>query len=158
LTYTTRTFSYDKSAPVTAVSYPANNKTYSQQLTTISGTAIDEPQPFNSGIFQLSLGIRRLSDGEWWTSSGWSTTRADVSQPAVSLNTTVSPNTWSYSIPAGFWVSISSTDQFSIFAWSSDQSQNVASTVSSTASVQNVESPNVSKLTFNYEIVPPSST
>ncbi|MDE2511569.1 MAG: hypothetical protein KGL74_10650, partial [Elusimicrobia bacterium] len=155
-TYSTTTFTYDSSAPTSFVGYPGNGVTYSQQLATISGTALDQPQPFNSGLFQLSLGIQRLSDAKWWTSTGWQAVRADFSQPAVTLNTGVSPNTWSYSIPAGFWVSISSTDRFSIYAWSGDNSQNEV--VSSTPSVENVESSTTLKAFFNYEVVPPSST
>ncbi|PIR19142.1 MAG: hypothetical protein COV48_03620, partial [Elusimicrobia bacterium CG11_big_fil_rev_8_21_14_0_20_64_6] len=116
----------------------------------------DAPQPFNSGIFQVALGVQRLSDAKWWTSSGWQAVRADVSQPAVTLNTAVSPNAWSYAIPAGFWVGISTAEHFSIYVWAGDNVQNEV--VSSTPSAQNVESSTTLKMSFNYDVVPPSST
>ncbi|MCR4295184.1 MAG: hypothetical protein NUW21_06595, partial [Elusimicrobia bacterium] len=154
--YSTVNFIYDSGAPASAVSYPGNNDTFSAQLTVISGTTIDQPQPFNSGIFQMSLGIQRTSDGSWWTSSGWQAVRDDVGQPGVTLNTAVNPNEWSYSVPAGFWTGIGAAERFSLYAWAGDNVQNEV--VSSTPSVQNAESSTTLKSAFNYEVVPPSST
>ena len=149
-------FVYDSSAPATSVSYPLNNVAYSSQTASVSGIVFDQPQPNNAGVFQVSLGIQRQSDGKWWTSGGWNTSRADISQPAVSLNTVANPNTWSYAIPAGFWTTITNADQFLVYAWGGDNVQNEA--VSLLASAENIESSTTLKLSFNYDVQPPSST
>ncbi|HVA67437.1 MAG TPA: hypothetical protein VNK24_11020, partial [Elusimicrobiota bacterium] len=157
VSYSTTVFTYDSSAPVTAVSAPSANESFSVEISSISGTAADAPSPYNAGVFKTFVGIQRQSDGQWWTSSGWSPARADI---ATGLNTGVSPNTWAYNIPASFWTPIAAesppADRFLVYAWSEDNVQNEV--VSSTPSVENIESSGTAKIAFEYDVVPPSST
>ncbi|HVC09386.1 MAG TPA: LamG domain-containing protein, partial [Elusimicrobiota bacterium] len=157
VTYSTTVFTYDSQTPTTAVSAPSPNEAFSVEISSISGTVADAPSPYNAGVFKTFIGVQRQSDGEWWTASGWSPTRADI---ATSLNTGVSPNTWAYNIPASFWTPIAAesppADRFLVYAWSEDNVQNEV--VSSTPSVENVESSATAKIAFEYDVVPPSST
>ncbi|MHB2027089.1 MAG: hypothetical protein ACYCPQ_10745, partial [Elusimicrobiota bacterium] len=157
VSYSTTVFTYDSSAPVTSLGYPTNAEAFSAQISSITGTVQDEPSPYNSGVFKTFVGIQRQSDGQWWTSAGWSPGRADI---PTSLNTGVNPNQWSYNIPASFWTPITAesppADRFLVYAWSEDNVQ--AEVVSSTPSVENVESSATAKIAFEYDVVPPSST
>ncbi|MDI6641677.1 MAG: hypothetical protein QME68_05130, partial [Elusimicrobiota bacterium] len=74
ITYSTSIFRYDTSKPLIAVTTP-QNQTYIRGLTTISGTAVDYPEPIgvvnNSGIALRKVAIRRNSDGYWWGATGF---------------------------------------------------------------------------------------
>ncbi len=150
-------FSFDSSAPVSALTYPANAATFSTQLATLSGTAQDQPTPKGTGLSQIFMTIQK-NDGLYWTSNnGWSTSGNAFSQPTVNLYTGVNPSTWTYDLAAnGFWSSIGSTDNFKVFVWTQDYVQ--TSTSSLLASPINAESSTTLKLTFNYDTQAPTST
>ncbi|MBI5573744.1 MAG: right-handed parallel beta-helix repeat-containing protein [Elusimicrobia bacterium] len=65
--YSTNTFTYDTTAPTSAVVNPADGSTISS-LGTISGTATD-----NVGLNKVEVAFMRLSDNQYWTGgAGWS--------------------------------------------------------------------------------------
>ncbi|MBI4247900.1 MAG: hypothetical protein HY611_00225, partial [Elusimicrobia bacterium] len=159
VSYSTVTFVYDSSAPTTFIQYPAvSGRAYLDQLTVISGTALDQPQPYFSGIAPLvnsgmRIGIQRQSDSWWWTSGNWSAARND---PAVSALDSSNPRNWSFSIPAGFWTPIGSTESFKVFVWAID---NVSQPDTNYNNKESSTSESGSHfLTFHYEVQPPSST
>ncbi|RLJ03528.1 MAG: hypothetical protein DRP08_03430, partial [Candidatus Aenigmatarchaeota archaeon] len=61
--YSTVTFLYDTEVPVSSCTYPGYR--YVSSLSQVSGTAEDFG---GSGVAQVKVKVRRLSDGYWWSS------------------------------------------------------------------------------------------
>jgi parallel beta-helix repeat protein len=87
-------FVYDITAPLSGVTYPLNGQHYSS-IANISGTAADPGAPlYGSGVSQVSVALRRVSDNNYWNGSAW--------QPGLDWNssgegvTMTSSVTWTY--------------------------------------------------------------
>ena len=110
--HSTTTFKYDSSAPVTAVTRPADGGTYSAQLTVISGTTRDEPDTGGrqAGIELFKVGIQRQSDSKWWNGNalGWQVGRVDVAHAAPG------GLEWQHLDMGGFWNGVPTAETFSL--------------------------------------------
>ncbi|MBI4425143.1 MAG: hypothetical protein HY554_15540, partial [Elusimicrobia bacterium] len=145
----TTTFKYDSHAPATSVTKPVDGKTYSAQVSVISGNTIDQPETNRqAGLELLRVGVRRLSDGKWWTgpADGWQTVRNDYSMPPPG------GTAWSHIGLGGFWTGVPTAETFEVYGWARDLVDDPF------PSFRNVEASTTLKATFKYEVQAPSST
>ncbi|MCR6624696.1 MAG: hypothetical protein NDF58_09000, partial [archaeon YNP-LCB-024-027] len=72
LSYSTKEFMFDNSAPVMVVQFPPYNiLTFRNTLPVISGTSYDLPtSPANSGLGLRYVAIRQNVDNKWWSPTG----------------------------------------------------------------------------------------
>ncbi|MBN1823053.1 MAG: IPT/TIG domain-containing protein, partial [Endomicrobiales bacterium] len=142
-----RQFKYDDSEPESDVIYPAEGYVYNEELDVISGTSRDTPVgsgALPAGVNYVYLGIQRFSNGQWYTSTGWQSTRNDIN---VGIPTGID---WTWSVPVDFFVT--STDTYKVYVWAKDKVYYPDTTY------QNYESSTSLKGTFYYEVIKPTST
>lgn len=123
-------FTIDTTAPSSVVSMPITNEYYNK-LNELSGTATD---PMNgTGVVQVEITIKRLSDKHYWDGIAWSTTPKWL----LAEGTT----TWSYDSSTVTWVS---GTQYIVQSRAWDL-------------VNNIEEP-TSEYIFNFDLDKPSSS
>jgi len=113
MVYSTKTFTYDTTDPVSAVSYPVENEKY-EDIDSIQGTASD-----TGGIDYITMQLKRAIDSYCWDGSTWSSASAWLN---VSGTTT-----WNYDTTAISW----STGTYYIWSTAIDLAGNVEVATSS---------------------------
>jgi hypothetical protein len=112
----TRRLTVDSTAPASVVfTSPVANATISA-LTAIRGTAADNPG--GSGIAEVSLRLRRLSDLKYWDGAAWTTTAVRLAASGTTSWSRTSGLPSGANLPAG---------RYEIFAFAYDRAGNVRS-------------------------------
>lgn len=115
----------DSLAPTLNITVPANGSFFNR-FPAPRGTAVE--RPFNNGLNQVQVEIRRVRDGAYWTGSGWSPTPTLLSTNLTLPNgplTTVPGNNWHLTnVPIG---SDLSNGGYRVIAFARDQAGNQSS-------------------------------
>ncbi|MBI4425876.1 MAG: hypothetical protein HY554_19255, partial [Elusimicrobia bacterium] len=142
-----RSFYVDRATPTSKVTSPAHLGVFTSQVLSIAGTAIDDTSTStgtSTGLTAgLGLAVTRESDGYHWNGAAW------APPPRSSMTVTLSPGTgektWSKSLPAAFYDTLTvARDTFTIFTWAADQVNNPSTAFA------NVESSFTAKSTFTF--------
>ena len=125
----------DSTSPTSAITFPANNGFYNTAgwTGTLTGTAND-PGAGASGLANVGVSIKRLSDNKWWNGTSFSS-NTEV------FNTATGTSSWSLPLAAS---NLTDNVQYTVRSQATDIAGNVQTTPASA--------------TFTYDTTPPTSS
>ncbi len=143
----TATWTYDTTAPTSAITFPANNGGYNATTWAagcasagLCGTASD-PGANASGVNLVQVSIQRSSDNDYWNGTSWVSSGSTLWENASTSNSWAN---WSYGLTAA---NLTDNVSYTVLSQATDKANNTQTTPASNTFVYDTTAPTTS-LTF----------